>query len=68
MPMDERQAIITNTMATTGKIFGTDGVRGRYDEGWLTPQRVPALAIGRASCRERVEISVVAGTLNKKTT
>jgi phosphoglucosamine mutase len=44
--MDERQAIITNTMATTGKIFGTDGVRGRYDEGWLTPQRVSAL--GRA--------------------
>ena len=52
MPMDERQAIITNTMATTGKIFGTDGIRGRFDEGWLPPERVSAL--GRAVARADV--------------
>lgn len=29
-----------------GRLFGTDGIRGRYGEGWLTPERVSAL--GRA--------------------
>lgn len=33
-------------MTMEGKIFGTDGVRGRFGEGWLTPERVSAL--GRA--------------------
>jgi len=36
-------------MTMEGKIFGTDGVRGRFDEGWLTPPRVSAL--GRAVAR-----------------
>ena len=36
-------------MAMEGKIFGTDGIRGRFDEGWLTPERVSAL--GRAVAR-----------------
>ena len=35
-------------MATKGKIFGTDGIRGRFDEGWLTPERVSALGIAVA--------------------
>jgi phosphoglucosamine mutase len=34
------------------RIFGTDGIRGRFDEGWLTPQRVSAL--GRALVRGEV--------------
>jgi len=39
-------------MTKEGKIFGTDGIRGRFDEGWLTPQRVSAL--GRAIARADV--------------
>ena len=39
-------------MAMEGKIFGTDGIRGRFDEGWLTPERVSAL--GRAIARADV--------------
>ena len=34
------------------RLFGTDGIRGRYGEGWLTPERVEALAqvIGAVLC------------------
>ncbi|TDJ76716.1 MAG: phosphoglucosamine mutase [Planctomycetota bacterium] len=34
---------------TEGRIFGTDGIRGRAGEGWLTPEKVARLgrAIGR---------------------
>jgi len=39
-------------MAMEGKIFGTDGVRGRFGEGWLTSERVSAL--GRAIARADV--------------
>jgi len=41
-------------MAIEGKIFGTDGIRGRFDEGWLTPERVSAL--GRAVARADVNV------------
>ena len=39
-------------MAMEGKIFGTDGIRGRFGEGWLTQERVSAL--GRAVARANV--------------
>jgi len=34
---------------TRERIFGTDGVRGRFNEGWLTPSKVSSL--GRAVAR-----------------
>jgi len=41
-------------MAASERIFGTDGVRGRAGEGWLTPEKVAILgrAAGRLLARE----------------
>ena len=39
-------------MKTQGKIFGTDGIRGRFNEGWLTLESVASL--GRAIARADV--------------
>src|SRR3712207_9438500 len=48
--------------------FGTDHHRIRIGNERLLPGIDAAVEIGRASCRERVEISVVAVSLKKKIT
>src|SRR2546423_15001460 len=61
------------TMAAAAAAAGVAIVRQYFMEGWypsgrpvLADAMTPSAEIGRASCRERGEISVVAGSLKKK--
>ena len=48
----EAQEERSKILQSRGRIFGTDGVRGRFNEGWLTPLKVSSL--GKSLARANV--------------